>query len=173
MKPSKEPLLTVTEIHRRVAELAETLSSDFAGKEIVVIPVLKGGFHFASDLTRLLSLSLTLDFIRARSYRGERSKGTVEFLLLPTEPLTGKHVIVVEDILDTGRTTAAVLDRIQAENPESLSLCVLLDKPANREVDVSADYVGFQIDNHFVVGYGLDYNEHYRELPAVHILESG
>lgn len=171
MKPSKKPMLTRSAIARRVSELAEAISKHFTGREIVVVPVLKGGLVFASDLMRQLDLPVTVDFIRARSYGGERSRGTVEFLVLPTDSLADRHVLIVEDILDSGRTTAAVLDRLQAEKPASLRLCVLLEKQVQRRFDVRPDYVGFEIDDRFVVGYGLDYNERFRELPSIHLLE--
>ncbi len=171
MKPSKEPLLTALDIATRTSELADTISTDYTGRELLLLPVLKGGLIFAADLMRLIKVPLTLDFIRARSYQGTRSQGGVEFLVHPTEPIEGRHLLIVEDIVDTGRTTAAILDLLQAEKPATISLCTLLDKPASRQANVEPNYAGFQIADHFVVGYGLDYNERYRELPAIHILE--
>lgn len=171
MKPANKPLLTALDIGRRTDELAESISSDFAGRDLLVLPVLKGGLFFAADLMRRLKVPLTVDFIRARSYQGTHAQSGVEFLVFPTEPIEGKDVLIVEDIVDTGRTTAAILERLQAENPASLSLCALLDKSTRRDAPVEADYVGFQIGDDFVVGYGLDYNERYRELPAIYNLE--
>ncbi|MBM3290901.1 MAG: hypoxanthine phosphoribosyltransferase, partial [Candidatus Hydrogenedentes bacterium] len=133
--------------------------------------VLKGGLLFAADLVRAIGVPLTIDYVRAKSYDGDRSQGHVELKVLPEQPLEGKHVLFVEDILDTGRTTAAVLDIARAANAASVALCALLDKPSRRTAPVCADYVGFTIGDDFVVGYGLDYNERYRELPAVYSLE--
>ncbi len=171
MKPSEAPLIGADAIARRVAELADTISRDSGSRELLVVPVLKGSIVFAADFIRALSVPVTIDFIRARSYQGTRSQGGVEFLVPLSEPVSGKHVLVVEDIIDTGRTTAAILDRLQAGAPASLRLCVLLDKHQARVVKVEADYVGFEIENRFVVGYGLDFEERFRELPAVHLLE--
>lgn len=171
MRLSDRPLVSEEQITRRVDELAAAISRDFEGRELLVMPVLKGGVFFAADLMRRLTVPVFVDFIRARSYHGTRSGGTVEFLVSPSEPVVGRHVLVVEDILDTGRTTAAVLDRIQAEGPASLALCVFLDKPSRRLVDIKADYVGLEVPDVYVVGYGLDYNEQYRHLPAIYVLE--
>lgn len=171
MKPSKAPLIGADAIARRVAELADSISHDSCGRELLVVPVLKGSIIFAADLVRALSVPLTIDFVRARSYQGTRSQGSVEFLVPLSEPVSGKHVLVVEDIIDTGRTTAVIMDRLEAGAPASLRLCVLLDKHEARVKTVQVDYVGFEIENHFVVGYGLDYEERFRELPAVHLLE--
>jgi len=168
---SKTPLLTEGELHARVAELARAISRDYAGRELVLVAVLKGGLFFAADLMRLLTVPVSLEFIRARSYKGVRSKGTVEFSYLPEQSLEGKDVLVVEDILDTGRTSAAILDRLETERPASLALCALLDKRAGREVDVPVRYAGTAIPDQFVVGYGLDYGEAYRQLPAIYVLE--
>ncbi|HIJ73659.1 MAG TPA: hypoxanthine phosphoribosyltransferase [Candidatus Hydrogenedentes bacterium] len=183
MRIGEKPLIAAAAVQQRVAELAEAVSRDYACKHaygdgaehprgvgIVLVTVLKGGLPFAADLMRRLTIPVTLEFVRARSYKGVRSRGAVEFTHLPETSLAGKDVLLVEDILDTGVTAAAILDRLDAERPASLHLCTLLDKPARRQVDVRPRYVGFQIDNHFVVGYGLDYNEAYRELPDVYIL---
>jgi hypoxanthine phosphoribosyltransferase len=165
------PLLTREQIQHRVTELAEQISSDFAGRRLMVITVLKGGLVFAADLIRGLTIPVYIDFIRARSYQGTESAGNVTFSYLPEESLAGKHVLVVEDILDTGRTAAAILERLRAGQPASLLICTLLDKPARRETPLTADYVGFTIDNHFVIGYGLDYEERGRELSGVYVME--
>ena len=170
MKPAERPMFSAETIKRRVRELAKQISKHYAGKAIVVIPVLKGALPFAADLMRLLSLPVTVDFIRARSYQGKLSKGSVEILILPTEPLAGRHILLVEDILDSGRTTAAVIDRLEIENPASIALAVLIDKASTRVMAIEGDYVGFEIDDVFVVGYGMDYNERFRELPAIHRL---
>lgn len=170
MRLSDAPLLTADQIRDRVTELAREISDDYAGRELTLVAVLKGAVFFVSDLARSLTVPTAIGFIRARSYAGTRPGGEVEFTYLPEQPLTDKHVLVVEDILDTGSTARAILERIEGDRPASLALCTLLDKPSRREVEMSADYVGFTIDDHFVVGYGLDYNESYRELPGIHVL---
>ena len=171
MRLSKEPLISAPAIADRVAELADEVSAAFAGEEILVVIVLKGAVIFAADLVRRMPVSATLEFVRAKSYAGAASTGNVEFVQLPDEPVTGKHVIIVEDILDTGHTIAALWKRIEADRPAQLALCVLLDKPARRETDVTAAYVGFTLDDQFVVGYGLDYDGRHRHLPDIWVLE--
>jgi len=171
MRLNEQPLLTAAQIEARIAEIAREISDRYAGRDPVLVAVLKGAAIFAADLMRRLTVPACLDFIRARSYAGTESQGRVRITFLPEHSLEGRHVIVVEDILDTGRTTSAVLDCIRQQNPASLVLCTLLDKPARRVVPVKADYTGFRIDNLFVVGYGLDYDERYRHFPDIRTLE--
>ena len=133
--------------------------------------VLKGSVFFAADLMRRITRPLQVDFIRAKSYDGTESTGKVLFSVLPETPLKDRHVIVVEDILDTGRTSSAILKWVRSQHPASVALCALLDKPDRRVKKLTADYCGFTIANHFVVGYGLDYNERYRNLPEIRALE--
>ena len=172
MRTSDTPLLEAERIAARVAELGAEISRDCGGADLVLIVVLKGAFMFAADLARVLSTCVQVDFIRAKSYGKTSSSGEVRFLQLPETPLTDRHVLVVEDILDTGRTASAILAHIAAQGPASLKLCTLLDKPSRRVTPVKADYTGFTIDSHFVVGYGLDYEEQYREMDAVYLLEN-
>jgi hypoxanthine phosphoribosyltransferase len=167
----ERPLITADAIRQRVAELGNDISARYDASGLVLIPVLKGGCMFAADLMRHIAPPVHVEFIRARSYRGTLSSGTVEFSVLPEKSLAGRDVLIVEDILDTGATAAAILDRLAAERPRSLALCTLLDKPSRRLRDVRAEYVGFSIEDRFVVGYGLDFNEHYRNLPAIHVFE--
>lgn len=170
MRPSDQPLITSAQIRTRVEQLAKQLDEDYVDHDPILIPVLKGALHFASDLSRALRVPVEIDFVRVRSYAGTQSSGSVEFLVTPTISLRDRHVIIVEDILDTGRTAAEILRRFQDDHPASLKFCTLLDKPSGRLVELKADYVGFEIDDHFVVGYGLDYEEAYRDLPDVRIL---
>jgi len=170
MRLRDTPLIASDAIQRRVRALAQQISQDYAVRELALVAVLKGSLFFAADLARCLCVPVTMDFIHARSYAGTESRGEVEFAYVPQNPLRDKHVLVIEDILDTGRTAAAVLDRLRKERPASLALCSLIDKPARRETQTAATYIGFTIDNHFVVGYGLDYEEHGRELPDIHVL---
>ena len=151
-------------------EGSEELDVDYAGTPLTLVVVLKGAAWFGADLARHLPHDTTVEFIRAKSYAGDRSTGTVAFSMLAEAPLAGRNVLVVEDILDTGRTLSAVVERLGAQRPNSLRVCTLLDKPARRALEISADYVGFTIPDRFVVGYGLDYNEAYRALPAIYTL---
>ena len=169
MKLNPEPLIASDEIQRRVTKLAAQISADFHGRELLLIIVLRGGLIFAADLMRSLTLPVTIDFIRARSYNGAQSSGQVDFVYLPEDDIRGKHVLVVEDIIDTGRTSKAIMEFLASKSPANLSLCALLDKPSRREIPIQADYVGFSIDDHFVVGYGLDHNQRARELPHIHV----
>lgn len=171
MSFKKELLFAPDAIAARVAELAETISKEYADREPVLIGVLKGAFPFTADLIRRVTIPVTVDFIRARSYAGSESSGAVEFLLEPTIDLSGRDVLILEDILDTGVTAQAIRARLRARNPRSLRICTLLDKPSRRTEDIHADYVGFEIRDVFVVGYGMDLDENFRGLPGIHILE--
>ena len=152
MKPSKDPVYTASQIGRKVADLAARLSEDYRGREVVALIVLKGSLHFGSDLLRNLTIPAAVDFIRAKSYDGDASTGRVEFLIPPSLPLAGKHVVIIEDILDTGLTARAILERVKAEDPASVSICSLFDKPGRREVDLKGQYIGFELGDQFVVG---------------------
>ena len=134
MPLSNEPLISAAAIERRVDELAQTISNDLSGRDVLVVPILKGAVIFAADIFRRLRVTATLDFVRAKSYAGTSSAGTVEFTHLPEEPVTGKHVLIVEDILDTGRTVTALRERLAADSPDDVAVCALLDKPARRVV---------------------------------------
>jgi hypoxanthine phosphoribosyltransferase len=176
MRLSEQPLFNEEIIQARVHELAREISQDYAGKPLVLASVLKGAAVFASDLLRSLIIPAELEFLRAKSYEGTESKGDILLHHIPGDELKNKDVLLVEDILDTGKTIAAVLEKLRAHKPASLAVCVLLDKPHQRETDVIARYVGFTLDPRtkaddlFVVGYGLDYNESYRGLRAIHTL---
>lgn len=170
MRLSEEPLITRDDIAERVAALAAQLREDYAATPLTLLVVLKGGAWFGADLVRHLPHDTTVEFIRAKSYEGEHSTGTVHFPVVPDSSLTDRHVLVVEDILDTGRTLRAALRLVESHFPASLKVCTLLDKPARRVASVQAHYVGFEIPDHFVVGYGLDYNELYRALPAIYTI---
>lgn len=172
MKLNKAPLISSEEIQQRIQVLATDISKDYANKDAVMICVLKGAAPFALDLFHACDPNtFILDYIRAKSYSGTESSGEVTLKYAPDESLAQRHVLVVEDILDTGRTLDVLLKYIQTQHPTSLKICTLLDKPDRRIIPATADYTGFSIDDHFVVGYGLDYNERYRELNAVYCLE--
>jgi hypoxanthine phosphoribosyltransferase len=160
-------------IDARVRELGAKITEDYRGGEIVLVPVLKGSFVFAADLARAIDLPLSVDFFGCRSYEGTESSGIVQITLDLTKPIEGKDVIVVEDIVDTGLTMGYMLDNLETRRPRSLRLASLLHKPARTRVPVDIHYLGFTIDDVFVVGYGLDFDEHYRNLPYLGVLEGG
>lgn len=171
MPLSKHPLFTRDEIRTKVSELAQQVDARLSGHEVVALIVLKGGLHFGSDLLRAMHLPVAVDFIRARSYDGTASRGHVEILLRPSLGIAGKHVLLIEDILDTGVTARAILDVVRAQEPTGISLCALFDKPARRAVDLTADFTGFTVEDRFLVGYGMDFEERFRELPEVYAFE--
>ena len=173
MHLSDPPLVPARTIQKHVAELAEAIDRDGDGRDFVLMAVLKGAIYFAADLSRQLETPHRLEFCRARSYAGNESTGQVQILLWPESSLAGQRVLLVEDILDTGRTTSVILDRLKDEGAAEIRVCALLNKPSRRVIPIPEDYVGQTIGNHFVVGYGLDYEEHYRGLGAIHVLEDG
>ncbi len=154
-----------------VRRLAAEITRDVATLDPVFIGVLKGSLIFMSDLIRRLDFRLTIDFLAVSSYQGDTSTGVVRILKDLDHPITGRHVVLVEDIVDSGQTLSYLAKYLWASNPASLRICTLLDKPAARTVAVDIDYVGHRLENGFVVGYGMDYNQHYRNLPHLAVLE--
>lgn len=173
MHMSNEPLLDAVKIQRRVAELATEIREAYPDGLPLCLCVLKGSVFFAADLLRHLDDGAEVDFIRAQSYAGTSSTGQVTLSHLPGMQLAGRAVLILEDIVDTGRSAAAILEWAWAQEPASVQVCTLLDKPSRRAVELRADFAGFVIPDHFVVGYGMDYDERYRNLPAIYVLESG
>lgn len=173
MKEIKKNILYSKEtIEERVNELAETISRDYEGGEIVFVCVLKGAFIFLADLTRGLKVPHVVDFVRLASYgSGTVSSGEITITKDIETSIEGKDVVIVEDIIDTGITLAFLKDRLKKSNPNSLKICALLDKEERREVEVHVDYVGFIIEDKFVVGYGLDFDEKFRCLPDIYVIE--
>ena len=167
-------LLDAATIQSRVKELAQEIERDYpAGDEIHMVCVLKGGFVFMSDLVRNMSTRVSMDFIAVSSYgSGTKSSGEVRFQKDLDTSLENRHVIVVEDIVDTGLTLKYLQEILRSRAPKSLRTACLLSKPSRRKVDVPVDYIGFTIEDHFVVGYGLDFDEHYRHLPYIGVLTS-
>jgi hypoxanthine phosphoribosyltransferase len=167
----QEILLTEDKIQARVAELGAQLNADYAGLEPVLISVLKGSIVFLADLVRSMELPLSIDIMEVSSYgAATETSGQVRILKDLSNPIEGRHVIVVEDIIDTGLTLNYLLRYLREKGPASLRICCLLDKPARRLTEIPIDYVGFTIPDRFVVGYGLDYGERYRNLPYVGVL---
>ncbi len=171
MTRSDQPLFTAAQIRARVRELAAALSRELADQDIVALIVLKGALHFGSDLVRAITLPLAVDFVQAKSYQGTASTGKIEMLGRPTQDLRGKHVLIIEDILDTGVTARALIDFVEAAGARGVSFCALFDKPARRKVPVQATHSGFTVPDVFIVGYGMDHEERYRELPDVYTLD--
>lgn len=168
----KEVLLTEEEIKTRVAELGRQISEDYAGEEIVLVGVLKGAVVFLADLARQIEGNVTLDFISCTSYgNSTESSGVVRILKDLDRPVEGKNVVVVEDIVDTGTTLHYLLGNLHSRKAKSVRLAALLNKPDRRKVDVAVDYTGFIIPDYFVIGYGLDYAEQYRQLPYIGVLK--
>lgn len=166
-------LLDADTIQRRVRELGEQLSRDYADKNPVLICILKGAAIFMADLVRHISVPVRMDFMAISSYgSGVRTSGVVRILKDLDSSIERQHVLIVEDIVDSGLTLSYLLDNLQSRQPASLRTCVLLDKPGQRWVPLKADYVGFEIPDEFVVGYGLDYAENYRHLPYIGVLKA-
>lgn len=167
-------LFTGEDIEACVGRLAEQVSRDYAGKSPIIVCTLRGAFVFAADLIRRLDLPLTVEFMSASSYgSGTVSSGKINIKLDIEENIAGRDVLIVEDILDSGNTLSHLIEELSSRSPASLKLCVLLDKPERRKpgVDLHPDYLGFTIPDEFVVGYGLDYNQHYRNLPYIGVLK--
>jgi hypoxanthine phosphoribosyltransferase len=171
-EPTIRCLLSAETVSGRVRELAQQIAADYQDRPTILIGVLKGSWVFLADLVRTLKLPVRCDFVKLSSYgNNTASTGQLQFQLDMTLPAEGQHLLVVEDIVDTGLSTAWLLDHLRQKNPASLRLCVLLDKPSRRQADVKIDYHGFTIADHFVVGYGIDCAERYRELPYVGYIE--
>lgn len=167
-------LISADRLAARVSELADQISSDYKGCNLLVIGVLKGSFIFLADLVRKIRCDQTIDFLRVASYGAStETSGVVEIRKDLEIPVAGRDILVVEDIVDTGLTLDFLLRHLRLGGPKSLKLCAMLDKPSRRMIDLKVDYVGFAIDDLFVVGYGLDCSEKYRYLPAIHVYEPG
>ncbi len=167
-----EVLVNREQIQSRVAQLGSQIAQDYAGLNPVLVCVLKGALMFLSDLMRHIDTHFEIDFMAISSYGGTRteSSGVVRILMDLASNIDGRHVLIVEDIIDTGRTLTYIMQNLRTRQPASLKVCTLLDKPARRELQVPLAYVGFEIPDKFVIGYGLDYDEHYRNLPYVGVL---
>ena len=167
-----EILIPRNTILPKVKELAQKISSDYSGIEPIFIGVLNGAVFFFTDLIREMTIPLRMDFIRAASYgQGTSSSGSVRFTKDLEIPIQGKHIIIVEDIVDSGLTLAQIVQTLKKREPESIKVCALIDKLERREETVQIDYHGFQVKEGFLVGYGLDHNEHYRYLSDIYTLK--
>lgn len=165
-------MFTEEQIREKVAELGKQIENDYKGEEILVVGILKGANMFTCDLIRQIDLDVKIDFMSVSSYgSGTESSGTVRILKDLDTDIKGRNVLIVEDIIDSGRTLSNLVKELQIREPKSLKLCTLLDKPSRRVVDVDVEYVGFEIEDKFIVGYGIDYAEKYRNLPYIGIVE--
>jgi len=169
----EEVLIDESALQARIGELGDEISADYAGRDLLLIGVLKGAVFFMSDLMRRLSVPCEIDFMAISSYGAATdSSGVVRILKDLDINIEGRHVLVVEDIIDSGLTLSYLMRNLEAREPASLEVCALMTKPARREIDVDVRYVGFEIPNRFVIGYGLDFAERYRNLPFVAVLHS-
>ena len=165
-------LLTEEEVDKRIQQIGEAISRDYAGRQVHLVCVLRGGSFFMCELAKRITVPVSLDFMSVSSYGGDtKSSGVVKIVKDLDDPLQDKDVIVVEDIVDSGRTLSYLMEMLRDRGPKSLRLCTLLDKPERRVVDVKVDYTGFEIPDEFVVGYGLDYDQRYRNLPYIGVVE--
>jgi len=176
MKPSVEgifgkPIVTQEEMRARIRELGRQITADYAQKDLILVGILKGAYAFYADLARAIRLPLRMDFLVVSSRAGKTAPaGKIKVLTELTEDIAGRDVLLVEDIVDSGSTVQHLRKTLEARKPKSIKVCALLNKPTRRQVDVTVEYVGFNIPNKFVVGYGLDYKQKYRNLPYLAVL---
>ncbi len=164
-------MISEEDVDRRIAEIGAQISKDYEGQSVHLVCILKGSIFFTCELAKRITVPVTLDFMSCSSYGGDtKSSGVVKLVKDLDHPLEGKNVIVIEDIIDSGRTLSYLLEILSARKPESLKLCTLLDKPDRRVKPVDVDYTGFEIPDEFVVGYGLDYDQRYRNLPYIGVI---
>ena len=167
-----EVMLPEEKVDARIREIGEQISREYAGKSVHLICILKGSVYFTCELAKRITVPVTMDFMQCSSYGGDtKSSGIVRIVKDLDENIEGKEVIIIEDIIDSGRTLSQLKKLRGQRNPASLKICTLLDKPERRVVDVDVEYVGFQIEDKFVVGYGLDYDQQYRNLPYIGVVE--
>ncbi len=169
--PQFIPLISELEISKNIKKIGKKISNDYKTKDLVLVGVLKGSFIFLSDLTRQISIDHKIDLIGASSYKGTSSTGQIIFTKQPDLELENRDILLVEDIVDTGNTLLKIVEFVQLLNPRSIKICSLIDKHERREVQIKVDYSCFLLDKGFIVGYGLDYNEKYRNLPAIYDLK--
>lgn len=172
MAEKVEVLLSEEKINARIREIGEQISKDYAGKSVHLVCILKGGSFFMCELAKRITVPVSIDFMSVSSYGdASESSGVIKIVKDLDEPLTDKHVLVIEDIVDTGKTLSYLLELLKGRGAADVKLCSLLDKPDRRVVDIKADYTGFQIPDEFVVGYGMDYAQRYRNLPYIGIVK--
>ena len=165
-------LINEARLEKRISELAKEIEKDYQGKDIVFLGVLKGCTMFLVELAKKIKNDVSFEFIEVSSYKGTESTGNIKINKDITETIQGKDVIIIEDIIDTGRTLSILIDLVKSKNPNSLKIATMLSKPSRRIIELNVDYIGFRIEDKFVVGYGLDYNQKYRNLPYIGYIES-
>ena len=167
-----EVIYTREDIKKRVQELGKQISEEYAGKEIILVCILKGSFAFTADLAREIDIPCSIEFMQVSSYsNGTTTSGSLKIIKDINVPVDGKHLLIIEDIIDTGITLNNLKKMFDTRNPASVKLCAFLDKPSRRQAPIEADYVGFTVEDNFLVGYGLDYAQHFRNLPYIAILK--
>ena len=164
-------LISETKIEKRLNEIAKQIMKDYGDEDLVFVGVLKGAATFMIELAKRIKNSVEFEFIQAKSYEGTESTGKIEITQDLSGSIEGKNIIIIEDIIDTGRTLEYLMRYLTFHNPKSIKLCTLLSKPSRRVIDLKVDYVGFSIPDEFVIGYGLDYNQRYRNLPFIGVLK--
>lgn len=165
-------LISEADVAAKIAQMGAQISKDYEGESVYLLCILKGGVFFTTELAKHITVPVTIDFMSVSSYGGETtSSGIVRIVKDLDTPIEGRNVLIAEDIIDTGRTLAYLMEHLKQRKPKSLKLCTLLDKPDRRVSDVKVDYTGFEIPDEFVVGYGLDYDQKYRNLPYVGVIE--
>lgn len=169
--PEFIPLISEQEIRNRIQEIGKQIALDYKDKDLVLVGILKGSFIFLSDLTRHISIDHDIDFMGASSYQGTRSSGQIVFTKQPDLELKNRDILLVEDIVDTGKTLLKIIEFINLLNPRSVKICSLINKNERRQVHIDVAYSCFSLEKGFIVGYGLDYNERYRNLPAIYDLK--
>ncbi len=169
--PEFIPLISRSEIDKKIKKIGEHISADYNNKNLVLVGVLKGSFIFLADLTRQITIDHEIDLIGASSYEGASSTGQIVFTKQPDLELEGRDILLVEDIVDTGNTLIKIVEFTKLLNPKSIKICTLIDKRERREVEINVDYSCFSLEKGFIVGYGLDYDEKYRNLPAIYDLK--
>ncbi len=173
MEDNIRVLISKEDVEKRIHELAAQISADYAGESVHLVCILRGSIFFTCELAKYITVPVTIDFMSVSSYGNETvSSGRIKILKDLDDPIEGKNVLVVEDIVDTGKTLSHLLAVLKVREPKSLKLCTLLDKPDRREIEVPVDYTGMQIPDLFVVGYGLDYAQKYRNLPYIGVVEN-
>lgn len=164
-------LINKSKLEKRIEEMGKQIAKDYEGKELVLVGILKGSVMFMAELAKNIKKSVALDFMDASSYEGTESTGKIKINKDIRDSIEGKDVIIVEDIIDTGRTLTYVKEHLEQKNPNSVKIATMLSKPSRRVLELKVDYIGFAIEDKFVVGYGLDYNEQYRNLPYIGYIE--
>jgi hypoxanthine phosphoribosyltransferase len=166
-----KPLLTVEQIQKKVKELAAKISEDYEGKEILAVGILRGAFIFFSDIVRHIQVPMNIDFIIAASYIKTQTSGEIKIHADLREDIKAKHVLLIEDIVDSGLTLRYIQEMLLARNPASLKTCAFLDKKSRRKTELKLDYIGFEIPDYYIVGYGLDYDNKFRNLPYISVFK--